>query len=407
MIARHAVNFSLSRLQDKGWGECRKHVDSIRHHKYSKGSVYPFIARDILGGMDAYFAGDYTKAERLLTAAYRRVPDRQYTERYRYGILYLLQYVYDRNGDFTAEEHNLRQRLKMATDLHLDDYRMFTLRCLSNFYIRQEQPDSAQKYYVEYLVLKDSLNADGGMSRITSMEMLSQIQKSDEEIKQLSLQRRRDRQRLVVAFSIIFVVLIVAGVMAYLFVQKRRQHKLLYARHRELLDLQERYDKALLSENSASSEPSEKSESSENSESQTSAPRSDADAEALRRVYARIVRFMESSDEIYSSGFDLEELVSRLHESRRAVSNAINFCSGGNFHQFLNTYRIRRACRLMQTEDRSSRTVEYIAEACGFRSRTSFASLFKKSTGLTPTDYWKMAREGTAPAGDGSRVTKQ
>lgn len=298
----------------------------------------------------------------------------------------------------------------MATDLHLDDYRMFTLRCLSKFYIRQEQPDSAQKYYVEYLVFKDGLNADGGMSRITSMEMLSQIQKSDEKIKQLSLQRRRDRQRLVVASSIIFVMLIVAGVLAYLFVQKRRQHKLLYARHREILDLQERYDKALLSENSASSKPSEKSEkseSSENSESQTSAPRSEADAEALRRVYARIVRFMESSDEIYSSGFDLEELVSRLHESRRTVSTAINFCSGGNFHQFLNTYRIRRACRLMQTEDRSSRTVEYIAEACGFRSRTSFASLFKKSTGLTPTDYWKMARESTAPAGDGSRVTKQ
>lgn len=74
VIARHAVNFSISRLQNKDWGEFRKHVDSIRHHKYSKGSVYPFIARDILGGMDAYFAGDYSKAERLLTSAYRRVP---------------------------------------------------------------------------------------------------------------------------------------------------------------------------------------------------------------------------------------------------------------------------------------------------------------------------------------------
>lgn len=392
VIARHAVNFSLARLQDKGWGEFCKQVDSIRQHKYSKGSVYPFIARDILGGMDAYFAGDYKRAERLLTAAYRRVPDRQYTERYRYGILYLLQYVYDHDGNFTAEERNLRQRLKMATDLHLDDYRMFTLRCLSNFFIRQEQPDSADKYYIEYLIFKDKMTSEGSMSRIGSMEMLRQIQKSDQEIKQLSLQRRRDQQRLRVASSIIFVVLAVAGVLAYLFVQKRRQHKLLYARHRELLDLQERYDKALLS---VSSEPAE---SFEPAESPQPAPRSEADAEALRRVYARIVRFMESSDEIYSSGFGLEELVSRMHESRRTVSTAINFCSGGNFHQFLNTYRIRSACRLMQTEDRSSRTVEYIAEACGFRSRTSFASLFKKSTGLTPTDYWKMAAEGTDPA---------
>lgn len=195
VIARHAVNFSLARLQDKGWGEFCKQVDSIRQHKYSKGSVYPFIARDILGGMDAYFAGDYKRAERLLTAAYRRVPDRQYTERYRYGILYLLQYVYDHDGNFTAEERNLRQRLKMATDLHLDDYRMFTLRCLSNFFIRQEQPDSADKYYIEYLIFKDKMTSEGSMSRIGSMEMLRQIQKSDQEIKQLSLQRRRAPQR--------------------------------------------------------------------------------------------------------------------------------------------------------------------------------------------------------------------
>ena len=49
----------------------------------------------------------------------------------------------------------------------------------------------------------------------------------------------------------------------------------------------------------------------------------------------------------------------------------------------------------MQTESREARTVEYIAEACGFRSRTSFASLFKKHTGLTPSEYWRMARSSS------------
>ena len=64
-----------------------------------------------------------------------------------------------------------------------------------------------------------------------------------------------------------------------------------------------------------------------------------------------------------------------------------------NFHQFLNGYRIREACRLMRVTDPASTTVEYISETVGFKSRTSFASLFKKTTGLTPSEYWKMARK--------------
>ena len=46
----------------------------------------------------------------------------------------------------------------------------------------------------------------------------------------------------------------------------------------------------------------------------------------------------------------------------------------------------------MHSPEKDSYTIEAIAEEVGFKSRTSFANLFKKSTGLTPTDYWKMAR---------------
>ena len=391
-IARHAVNMSLSRLQDTGWGSFRSDVISMRGHRFAAGSVYRTIADDILNGMDAYFAGDYAKAERLLLSAYRLVPERQYTERYRYGILYLLQYVYDRKGDYAAEEANLRQRLKMSTDLHLDDYRMFTLQCMRNFYIRRELPDSANKYHIEFLLFKDSLESDGGKSKVGSMEMLRQIQKSNEEVKQLSLQRQSDHRRLVAACAVIVVVLVVPPVLAYMFAQMRKNHRALYARHRELLRLQDRYNRMLDSSATAGTPEG-------NGETLPSSPRKEEPeesvAEALRQVFARIVRRMESSDEIYSPGYSIDALAASLHEPKRAVSNAINYCYEGNFHQFLSTYRIRKACTLMQTESREARTVEYIAEACGFRSRTSFASLFKKHTGLTPSEYWRMARSSS------------
>jgi dihydrofolate synthase/folylpolyglutamate synthase len=39
-------------------------------------------------------------------------------------------------------------------------------------------------------------------------------------------------------------------------------------------------------------------------------------------------------------------------------------------------------------------TIEAIAQSVGFKSRTSFVALFKKLTGLTPSAYQKMARQG-------------
>ena len=64
-----------------------------------------------------------------------------------------------------------------------------------------------------------------------------------------------------------------------------------------------------------------------------------------------------------------------------------------NFHQFLNEYRIREVTRLMHDRNSDNLTVESLSESVGFKSRTTFASLFKKTTGLTPTEYWKMAKQ--------------
>ncbi len=119
----------------------------------------------------------------------------------------------------------------------------------------------------------------------------------------------------------------------------------------------------------------------------------EADEESAM-LFPRILKVMENDNAIYGLGFGIDNLANILHVPQRSVSKAINVCGGINFHQFLNGYRIREACRLMQNTDPTSTTVEYIAETVGFKSRTSFASLFKKTIGLTPSEYWKMSHKG-------------
>lgn len=102
---------------------------------------------------------------------------------------------------------------------------------------------------------------------------------------------------------------------------------------------------------------------------------------------------MEESRDIYNIGFSLTELANMVGQPYRVISKAINIYYGDNFHQLLNKYRLREATRLMHESDARTLTIEAIAENAGFKSRTSFATLFKKSMGMTPSEYWRIARE--------------
>lgn len=113
-----------------------------------------------------------------------------------------------------------------------------------------------------------------------------------------------------------------------------------------------------------------------------------------KELYERVLHIMETSDEIYQMGFNIDKLSELVHSRSRYVSQAINQEYGANFNQLLNEYRIKEACRRLNgKEGYRNMTIESIAESVGFKSRTSFGALFKNTTGLSPSAYQRMARE--------------
>lgn len=68
------------------------------------------------------------------------------------------------------------------------------------------------------------------------------------------------------------------------------------------------------------------------------------------------------------------------------ASKSINECSGGNFYDWVNSYRVEKTKVLLLDSD------EQITQICydvGFNSKSTFYSAFKKVTGLTPGGYRK------------------
>ena len=85
----------------------------------------------------------------------------------------------------------------------------------------------------------------------------------------------------------------------------------------------------------------------------------------------------------------LEQLAAKLSLKPRALSQAINDILQQNFFDFINRYRINEAKSLLTNPKDKKITVLEVLYQVGFNSKSSFNTLFKKYTGLTPTEFRK------------------
>ena len=117
------------------------------------------------------------------------------------------------------------------------------------------------------------------------------------------------------------------------------------------------------------------------------------DSTDMRILTDRIRDIMENSTEIFSPDFSIERLAILTQSKSRYISHVINEAFGMNFNSLLADYRVKEACKRLCDFDRfKNYTIEAITESIGYRSRTTFISVFKKNTGLTPSEYARIAR---------------
>jgi len=111
--------------------------------------------------------------------------------------------------------------------------------------------------------------------------------------------------------------------------------------------------------------------------------------EEEREELERIKTYMQSSRAFTNAELSLTELASVLDISPRKLSYLINGFLDQNFVGFVNQYRIEMAQdRLMHSSEKGETILEIMYEV-GFNSKSSFNTLFKQYTGLTPSDFKK------------------
>ena len=85
--------------------------------------------------------------------------------------------------------------------------------------------------------------------------------------------------------------------------------------------------------------------------------------------------------------YSLDDMVYQTKIPRYLLSAFINREYGMGFREFLNRYRVSYFKDNLQKPEWTNLTLEAIGQECGFNSRSTFISNFKKITGQTPSEY--------------------
>lgn len=118
------------------------------------------------------------------------------------------------------------------------------------------------------------------------------------------------------------------------------------------------------------------------------------DRETRDQIAKEILDVMQDTEAIGKCEFTVRKLAETIGTKERYVSYVINECFNKNFNALLNEYRIAEAKRILGDAETARRTtIEWIATSLGFKSRSHFAALFKKETGLTPREYRQIAEQ--------------
>jgi len=83
---------------------------------------------------------------------------------------------------------------------------------------------------------------------------------------------------------------------------------------------------------------------------------------------------------------NMDLLSQEMKIPKHQLTEVLNTVIGRNFFRFVNYYRVEAVKQMLQDE-RNAYSIEAIGYECGFSSKSSFFTTFKKLTGITPAQF--------------------
>lgn len=120
--------------------------------------------------------------------------------------------------------------------------------------------------------------------------------------------------------------------------------------------------------------------------------------EEADRLLVSLKNHMETQKPHLVPGLSSIRLARGMAVPARAISQVINSRLGKNFVDFINSYRVEEAKRLLSESCANGKTILEIVYESGFNSKSVFNKAFKKHAGMPPNEFRRKAARRASSA---------
>jgi len=252
---------------------------------------------------------------------------------------------------------------------------------LSECYEASGDRELALSYMKKRNAIRDSIFNVNARQEVANMMIRYETQKKDEEIMNLSIDTRVKQRKILIAWIVIFAILIIIAISAW-YIWSYYSRKLVPKVKamnfiEEKISMEKDGDNRKMRAIDRVLPPELKPFSHHQPEPQENSE------ELIAGLESRM-----SIDKIYlNENLSLAETAQILKTNTTYLSRLINEHYKVNFSAFLNKYRIEEAKKMILDDQYNNLSIEGIAKNAGFRSKSTFNQVFKQATGMTPTEF--------------------
>lgn len=187
------------------------------------------------------------------------------------------------------------------------------------------------------------------------------------------------------AICAILLVIICTGLIAY--IRKRNSlYRRMVANQKEIINLKEEIGYKSETISPMIDEPSDN-----NNSTVTNENKSGIDAKKSESLYKEMCRLMTEERLYADPKFTREDFIERLHTNRTYFSSVINEHTGKNYPQWVNSYRIQEAIKILSDASMADYPIKQLGFELGFISPGTFSKLFQQAVGMTPSNFRKFS----------------
>jgi len=110
----------------------------------------------------------------------------------------------------------------------------------------------------------------------------------------------------------------------------------------------------------------------------------------IQKHVNQLTQYMSTEKPYLIPSLTIEDVSQKLSIPTWQLSQVINSTFKQNFFNFINRYRIEEVKQQLKKKSSSKKTILEILYEAGFNSKSTFNQVFKKHTGMTPSEFKRM-----------------